>query len=157
MDAPIALGGPALASSSAGDALSVCLTGAAEAVARSSRARELREVDQRVDTDGGGGAEGGVNLSNRSCSAPLRGGGDLSNRSDSARARGPRALSDLDDGHNGAHGPDWDQSEEDVTDAVIATGDPMEDISQSVGAGREDDSEEDEGLGASFRRSRRIR
>jgi hypothetical protein len=145
VDAPTAVSEPALASAPAGGSLSVSPTGAAEAVARSSRARGLREVSQTEDSDGDGGAEGGENLSNRSCSAPCEGGGGLSNSSGSASARCTLDLSDSD-------GADIDSD-----DDVIASGEPMDGVPRSVGTGSEDESEEDEGPGASFRRSTRIR
>jgi hypothetical protein len=125
--------------------LSVNPTGAAEAVARSLRARGLREVPQTEDSDGDGGAEGGENLSNRSCSAPCEGGGGLSNSRGSASARCTLDLSDSD-------GADIDSD-----DDVIASGEPMDGVPRSVGTGSEDESKEDEGTGASFRRSTRIR
>ncbi|GMF85530.1 unnamed protein product [Phytophthora fragariaefolia] len=73
VEAPIATGEPALASNPADEGLSMIPTGAAEAVAWSSRARGLRKLEhlpQNMNTDGECGAEGGVTLSNRRCSAP---------------------------------------------------------------------------------------
>lgn len=145
VDAPIAVSAPALASAPAGDTSSVDPIDAAEAVVRSSRARGLREVPQSEDSDGDSGAEGGVNLPNRSCSAPREGGGELTYRSGSASARCTLDLSDSDD------------VDIDSGDDAIASSEPVEGVPQSVGAGTEDESEENEGPGASFRRSTRIR
>ncbi|GMF31986.1 unnamed protein product [Phytophthora fragariaefolia] len=125
VEAPFAVDELPLANSPAGGTSSADPTGAA----RSTRVRGLRELDhvpQHEDTDGDGGAEGGGNLPNRSCSAPFEDGG---------------ALSDSDVVDND---PDWSDSDDDPVDTVIANGDPEGNIPRSAGAGREADDEADE-------------
>ncbi|GMF47685.1 unnamed protein product [Phytophthora fragariaefolia] len=157
VDAPPATGASVLPSVPISGVLSMNPTRTAEADARPSRARGQREyVPSQIprNIDGGGGAEGGEDLSNRSCSAPSECNGDLSNRRDSVHSSNPLALSDFDEDDMDQS---WSDANDEATDAVIANGDPVEGTLRSVGVGKERDDEEDIELGASFRRSTRIR
>ncbi|KAE9023499.1 hypothetical protein PF011_g3946 [Phytophthora fragariae] len=145
VDAPIAVSAPALAKDPGGDTSSVDPIDVAKAVVWSSRARGLREMPQTEDFDGDSGAEGGVGLPSRSCFVPREGGGELTNRSGSASARCTLDLSDS------------DVAGIDSGDDAIASSEPVEGVPQSVGAGTEDENEENKGHVASFRRSTRIR
>ncbi|GMF40644.1 unnamed protein product [Phytophthora fragariaefolia] len=75
-------------------------------------------------------------------------------REDSVHSSNQLALSDFDEDDMDQS---WSDANDEATDAVTANGDPVEGIPRSVGVGKERDDEEDIELGASFRRSTRIR
>ncbi|GMF32476.1 unnamed protein product [Phytophthora fragariaefolia] len=143
VDAPPATAASVLTSVPISGVLSMNPTRTAEADARPSRAHGLREyVPSQIprNIDGGGGAEGGEDLSNRSCSASSECNGDLSNRRDSVHSSNPLALSDFDEDDMNQS---WSDANDEATDAVIANGDPVEGTPRSVGVGKERDDEED--------------
>ncbi|GMF18573.1 unnamed protein product [Phytophthora fragariaefolia] len=150
VDAPPATGASVLWSLPISGVLSMNPTRTAEADARSSRAREVRGyVPSQIprNIDGGGGAEGGEDLSNRSCSAPSECNGDLSNRRDSVCSSNPLAFSDFDEDDMDQS---WSDANDEATGAVIANGDPVEGTPRSVGVGKERDDEDDIELGDRF-------
>ncbi|KAG2806876.1 hypothetical protein PC112_g17659 [Phytophthora cactorum] len=114
-DTPTAVGGPVLPSVPLSGVLSANPTRSAEAEARLSRARGLREWNPAGDcvgTDGGGDAEGEEDLSDSSNSMPSKASLALSSSDDECE--------DFSGNHSDEHG-------------VIANGEPMEDISRLVG------------------------
>ncbi|KAG2927652.1 hypothetical protein PC115_g7458 [Phytophthora cactorum] len=114
-DTPTAVGGPVLPSVPLSGVLSANPTRSAEAEARLSRARGLREWNPAGDcvgTDGGGDAEGEEDLSDSSNSMPSKASLALSSSDDECE--------DFSGSHSDEHG-------------VIANGEPMEDISRLVG------------------------
>ncbi|KAG3192969.1 hypothetical protein PC128_g10330 [Phytophthora cactorum] len=138
-DTPTAVGGPALPSVHLSGVLSANPTRSAEAEARLSRARGLREWNPAGDcvgTDGGGDAEGEKDLSNSSNSMPSKASLALSSSDDECE--------DFSGNHSDEHG-------------VIANGEPMEDISRLVGGDREAKNEAKNDPCTSFRRSTRVR
>ncbi|KAG3042292.1 hypothetical protein PC121_g23140 [Phytophthora cactorum] len=138
-DTPTAVGGPVLPSVPLSGVLSANPTRSAEAEARLSRARGLREWNPAGDcvgTDGGGDAEGEEDLSDSSNSMPSKASLALSSSDDECE--------DFSGNHSDEHG-------------VIANGEPMEDISRLVGGDREAKNEAKNDPCTSFRRSTRVR
>ncbi|KAE9002116.1 hypothetical protein PR003_g18342 [Phytophthora rubi] len=161
VDAPIAVGEPALASVPTSGLSSVNPARSAEAEARWSRARGLREwrsLRDQLDTDGDGGvgATGGVGLSNSSSSAPNEVDGDLSNRRVSVPVASPLALRDSDGDRMEISDSDLDYDDE-ATETAIGNGEPMQNISHFVGGDRESEDEAANNPSTSFRRSTRVR